>query len=119
MSQIPPIEIPPEALAAVQATSDRADAAHREAMRLAALNPRPDRATDRFEVIVDAATDVKVAHLQVATVVHDDYFADDERIDWTAFFDKLEDVFGIGVVDDDCPAANKFRRHIADIRAAR
>lgn len=110
------IHIPPEALAAIQATSDRHDAAHREAMRLAALKPQPETRIDKFDVILETAVEVKVAHLEAATVVHDDYFADAERIDWTDFFDKLESVFGIAVVDDDCGAAAKLQRHIREVR---
>lgn len=110
------IHIPPELLASVRATSDRHDAAHREAMRLAVLKPQPVSHTDRFDVVVETAVEVKVAHLEAATQLFEDYFADADWIDWTDFFDKLESRFGITVVDDVSGAAAKLQRHIREVK---
>lgn len=110
------IHIPPEAMAAVNATSARHDAAAQEMMRLAALDPT--RPTERFDIIVDRWDEVKVEHLTAAAQLADDYFSDDERIDWTAFFDRLEGIYGIGVIDETSSAATKIQRHVREVRDA-
>jgi len=108
------IQIPPEVLASVQATSDRHDAALRaqqEALRERLLKdpPPPPPPCDWKSVLKDA-TDVTDAVLAAAAQTFDDYFDDGEPIDWNAFFDRLESTHGICVLDLGCGAAHRIQR---------
>lgn len=113
------IQIPPEVLAAVQATSDRHDAAFRaqqEALRERLLKdpPPPPRPCDWKSVLTES-TDATDAVLEAAAQTWGDYSDNDEPIDWHAFFIRLETTFGICVLDLDCGAAHRIQRHVRKV----
>lgn len=112
------IHIPPEMLASVRATSDRHDAAATTQQSLAVLKLADQPKGIEFNDVIERAEDVKVDHLHAATQLFEDYFAEDEYLDWTDFFDKLASAHCLYVATDDCPAAIKLQRHIRQVRDA-
>lgn len=57
----------------------------------------------------DVTTDV----LDAAFEISDDWFPDpDERIDWFAFWDRLETIHGFSILNYDSPAARSIQRAV-------
>jgi hypothetical protein len=67
------------------------------------------------------AADVTARVLELVEEVHDGWFANDDRIDWEDFMDRL---CGYGLLEAEpwefreygTPAEAKIRRHVRDIR---
>jgi hypothetical protein len=57
------------------------------------------------------ASDVTPECLETCEAIFDDWFDNDEPIDWWNFYDRLE-AQGWCITDTDCPASRKIQRHI-------
>ena len=118
------IKIPADVMAAVTATHERKMA---EAQQVIAESLRTKfdlgNYVDRrrivgFFITVEHSDDVADEHIAAACAIADDYFGDDERIDWSAFFDRLDLIFRLCVVDDECGAAQRIQRAVREHRKA-
>ena len=112
------IKIPADVMAAVTATHERKMA---EAQQVIAESLRTEvdrRRIVGFFVTVEHGDDVADEHIAAACAIADDYFGDHERIDWSAFFDRLDDIYRLCVVDDECGAAQRIQRAVREHRKA-
>lgn len=77
--------------------------------------------SDDVKMLREAA-DVTEKHLDAAEKVFDDWFSDDDQIDWERFIDKLADPNGYGNAGKfdfdvyDNPAIRKIQRHVRKYR---
>ena len=114
----PRIEIPADVMARVTATHDRKTA---EAEQMIAESLRSEvkhRRIVGFFVTVEHSDDVTDEHIAAACAIADDYFGDDERIRWSVFFDRLDYIYRLCVVDDDCGAAQRIQQAVREHRKA-
>lgn len=70
---------------------------------------------------LETAADVTAYHLSAAESTFDDWFADDERIDWPSFLDKFVDPHGLlgpafDIKVEHNPAVEKIQRHVRGYR---
>jgi hypothetical protein len=111
------LHIPADALAAINATSQRkkeeAEAQHQQrSPQEGALRWRP-----RTPIIIREAADLTEEMLPAISELTDDLCPDpDQRVDWEQFADYLERWENIVVADLDCPAFRKLQRIVRRLR---
>jgi len=116
----PRIVIPADVMARVTETHDRktAEAQQMIAESLHAVRTQR-RGRDRgFFVVLEHSEDVNDEHIAAACAIADDYFGDDEHIKWSEFYDRLDSSFALGVVNEECKAAQKIQRAVHQHRKA-
>lgn len=114
----PRIVIPVHMYESVMATHERKRA---EAQQMIIESLRKEVERRRivgFFITVESADDVTDEHIAAACILSDDYFDDEERIDWSMFFDKLDDIYRLCVIDEECAAAQRIKRAVRDHRKA-
>jgi len=116
----PRIVIPADVMARVTETHERktAEAQKMIAESLHAVRTQR-RGRDRgFFVVLEHSEDVTDEHIAAACVIADDYFGDDESINWSEFYDRLDSSFALGVVNEECKASQQIQRAVREHRRA-
>lgn len=119
MSDLPMIVIPDDAAARIRATIQRKQDEMREALRQSAAERIASGITlsdPKQVVVIRTASDAR--RTEVATAASDVYFGffdGEQKIDWQAFFDRLEQ-YGYAVETTDSPAARKIQRYVRRLR---
>lgn len=112
------IKIPADVMAAVTATHERKMAEAKQMTDESLRSAVQRRQVVGFFMTVELADDLTDEQIAAACALADDYFDDDDRIDWSAFFDKLDDVYRLCVASDDCGAAQRIQRAVREHRKA-
>ena len=114
-------DLPIDAMTRIAETQARYEAgrrAHFEQQLAAALanSDVTQQPTATQTIIIRSAADAAQCDvIKAAEEVFDGFFANDEQIDWQAFFDRLER-YGFIVETTDSPAARKIQRHVRRLR---
>ncbi len=114
----PQIVIPADVMARVANTHARKTAEAQQMIDESLRSAVERRQVLGFFMTIELADDLTDEQIAAACALADDYFGDDDRIDWSAFFDKLDDVYRLCVASDDCGAAQRIQRAVRDHRKA-
>jgi hypothetical protein len=107
-----PIIIPKDAFRGVQETHERAIAQlKKELEERAAEGSLPAPLSSSPPITVTTAQDVDDVCISAALDVFEDWYDNDEPIDWGSFWDRLEQR-GFCVADTECRAAIKIQKNV-------
>ena len=112
------INIPAEALAKVAETHARKTEEAQKMIADSLAKEVERRRVVGFFITVEHYDDLNEDHLVAACALADDYFDDDDQIDWSAFFDRLDEIYRLCVRHDHCGAARRIQRAVRDHRRA-
>jgi hypothetical protein len=118
MSSLPIIVIPDDVAARIAETDARKQREYEQMMQQqaeqAATQPKPVIVSE--PVRLDLADDISDAVISAVTDLFDTYYADDDQpIDWSSFWDRLERS-GFTITQSDSPAAMKIQRIVRRLR---
>ena len=68
-----------------------------------------------MSVNIVETNDITDACIELVESLYDDWYANEERIDWWGFFDKLDEL-GYCVTQIDSPAAKKIQRMVRALK---
>ena len=114
------IEIPLDALAKVQETHDRKNAEMKaliEQLECSSPVARPLVKRDDYVMLKEAA-DVTDQMIADSIELFESHFDNDDQIEWELFFEKLEYLYLLSVIDFDCAAVRKIKKAVRDHRRA-
>ena len=119
MTNLPMIVIPDDAAARIRATVQRKQDEMHEALRKSAEERIASGITvsdPKQVVVIRTASDARRTEVETAACdVYYGFFDGEQKIDWYAFFDRLEQ-YGYSVETTESPAARKIQRFVRRIR---
>jgi hypothetical protein len=114
----PIIVIPADAAARIAETHARKQREYEQMMQQQAeqTSTQPEPVTVSEPVRLHLADDINDAAISAVTDLFDTYHADDDQpIDWSSFWDRLERL-GFTITQTDSPAAMKIQRIVRRLR---
>ena len=111
-----PFSIPADVMARIQETSERNTKLITEALEAHTQSIINHINTPTETVTIRTTADVTDEVAEVVADIYEGFYANDSRIDWDGFYDRLEK-WGYCLETADSPAAWKIRRIVRNLRA--